>query len=111
MAPGAALWHPRDGSGTDMQLIRILALVFSLVAWATPSAAETIIVRAGRLIDVVQGRVLTNQAVRIEDGRISAVGDFPSQPPADVRVVDWSAYTVAPGLMDMHSHLDGDINS
>jgi imidazolonepropionase-like amidohydrolase len=87
-----------------------LLLAFSLWLAAAPASAETLFVRAGRLIDVVQGRVLTDQLVRIEDGRIAAVGAY-AQPPADARVIDWSAYTVLPGLMDMHSHLTGDITS
>jgi imidazolonepropionase-like amidohydrolase len=87
-----------------------LLLAFSLWLAAAPASAETLFVRAGRLIDVVQGRVLTDQLLRIEDGRIAAVGAY-AQPPADARVIDWSAYTVLPGLMDMHSHLTGDITS
>jgi imidazolonepropionase-like amidohydrolase len=75
----------------------------------SPASAETVLVRAGRLIDVVGGRVLPDQLVRIEAGRFAAVGDFPTQAPAGV--IDWSGYAVLPGLMDMHTHLDGDINS
>ncbi len=77
-------------------------------AWAAP---ETVLIRAGRLVDVVEGRVLRDQLIKIEDGRIVAVYDFPATPPTGGQVVDWSAYTVLPGLMDMHTHLVGDISS
>ena len=40
------------------------------------------LVRAGRLVDVIQGRVLNDQMIRIEDGRIEAVSSFPAETPA-----------------------------
>ncbi len=90
-----------------------LLVVGVLGLWlvAAPASAETILVRAGRLVDVIQGRVLTDQLIRIEDGRIAAVSSFPAEAPTGALVIDWSAYTVLPGLMDMHSHLVGDIQS
>jgi imidazolonepropionase-like amidohydrolase len=78
---------------------------------ATAAQAETLWVRAGRLIDVVEGRVLTDQVIRIEDGRIVSVARYTGPPRADAAVIDWSQYTVLPGLMDMHTHLVGDIQS
>ncbi len=85
--------------------------VLGLWLVAAPASAETMLVRAGRLVDVIQGRVLNDQMIRIEDGRIAAVSSFPAQAPAGALVIDWSAYTVLPGLMDMHTHLVGDIQS
>jgi imidazolonepropionase-like amidohydrolase len=80
----------------------IAALV--LAAMATPAAAQVSYVRAGKLVDVLGGRVLTDQLVKIEGERIVSVGPW-SGPPADGPVTDWSAYTVVPGLIDMHTHL------
>jgi imidazolonepropionase-like amidohydrolase len=67
-------------------------------------------VHAGRLIDPASARVLTDQRIRVVDGRIAAVtpwrdGDGPAS-------VDWSAETVLPGLIDLHTHIaDGAIES
>ncbi len=102
--------------GSDMKAwLRAGALlgggVLSLWLFAAAASAETTLVRAGRLVDVIQGRVLNDQMIRIEDGRIEAVSSFPAEAPAGVRLIDWSAYTVLPGLMDMHTHLVGDIQS
>jgi imidazolonepropionase-like amidohydrolase len=73
--------------------------------------ADAMIVRAGKLIDVDGGRMLTDQAIHVEGERIARIEPFSATAAADARVVDWSRYTVAPGLMDMHSHLVGDITS
>jgi imidazolonepropionase-like amidohydrolase len=89
----------------------LFSCALALCLSATLASAETVLVRAGRLVDVVAGRVLSDQLVRIEDGRIAGVSAFPAQSPSDARIVDWSAYTVLPGLMDMHTHLIGDIQS
>jgi imidazolonepropionase-like amidohydrolase len=49
---------------------------------------------------VVEGARL----LKVEDGRVTAVlAD--GAVPAGARLVDWSAYTVLPGLIDMHVHL------
>lgn len=74
------------------------------------AAAETVLVRAGRVLDVERQQVLADRAILVEDGRIVSVGDAAAAPQAD-RVVDWSALTVLPGLIDLHTHLIGDITS
>lgn len=82
------------------------ACVFAL----TPADAVTSYVHAGRLIDVEKGRVLSDQMITITDGRIASVTSF-TEPPADGAVIDWSQKTALPGLIDMHTHLVGDIQS
>lgn len=81
----------------------ILALLAGALATA-PALAETRYVRAGRLIDTEKGIVLTDRLIRIEDERIVSVTPW-APPPAGAPLVDWSAYTVLPGLIDMHTHL------
>ena len=89
----------------------LVVIVACVVGFAGARAeAETLYVRAGHLVDVVKGRVLADQLIRIEDGRFVSVAPFRA-PPAGATVIDWSAYTVLPGLMDMHTHLIGDIQS
>jgi imidazolonepropionase-like amidohydrolase len=90
-----------------MKFVPAIAAVAAFLA-ASAAAAPTY-VRAGRVIDVEKGRVLTDQLIRIEDGRIAAVSPY-AAPAPDAKVVDWSAKTVLPGLIDMHTHLVGDIS-
>ena len=60
-------------------------------------------VRAGRLIDPAAAGVLADQRIRIVDGRIVTVASWrDADGPA---AVDWSGFTVLPGLIDMHAHL------
>jgi imidazolonepropionase-like amidohydrolase len=77
---------------------------------ATPAGADTSFVRAGRLVDVIEGKVLADRLIRIEEGRIAAVLPFTPQPDG-ATVIDWSSKTVLPGLIDLHTHLVGDIQS
>jgi len=70
---------------------------------------ETVLIKAGKLIDVRAGRVLNDQAILIEGDRIKQVGASGSvQAPPGVRVIDLSSATVLPGLIDCHTHLTGD---
>jgi imidazolonepropionase-like amidohydrolase len=73
------------------------------------AAAQTMDVHAGRLIDPGSARVLTNQRIHIVDGKTAAV--TPWRDSDGAAAVDWSAYTVLPGLIDLHTHLaDGAID-
>lgn len=74
------------------------------VALAAPAAAETLYVRAGRLVDVVRGEADADRLIKIVDGRIASVGPWTGAP-SDGRVVDWSDRTVLPGLIDLHTHV------
>lgn len=91
--------------------VRAGSMICTLLASAPLHAAEQLVVRAGKLIDVERGRVLNDQAIRIEGERIVAIADFQTDRSTGGRLLDWSTYTVLPGLMDMHTHLTGDISS
>jgi imidazolonepropionase-like amidohydrolase len=70
----------------------------------TPALGDTLYVRTGTLIDTENGSVLNDRLIKIENGKVMAVAPY-SPPPAGAAMVDWSAYTVLPGLIDMHVHL------
>src|SRR5262245_11799594 len=91
-------------------------LLIALLTLALPLAAQTpaerrVLLRAGRLIDVVSDAAKTDQGILITGDRITRVGPY-----ADVAAsagtaerVDLSRYTVLPGFIDAHTHvfLDG----
>ena len=68
-------------------------------------AEPGLVIRAGRLLDVESGEVLKDQSVRISDGKIVAIAAWSTAKVDAVLQLDWSAYTVVPGLMDMHTHV------
>lgn len=81
-------------------------LMTSWAAGAFAADAPVSAIRAGRLVDVTAGRVLDNQIIVVRGERIEAVGPASStQIPADAKVIDLSAYTVLPGLIDTHTHV------
>lgn len=75
-----------------------------------PSTDTLTVVRAGRLIDVRAGETLTDRAIVIRGDVIQAVVPF-GQEPTGAEVIDLSAYTVLPGLMDMHAHMIGELEN
>ena len=95
----------------------LLFLCAALLAFATlparaqDSAAGTVVVKAGRLLDVRSGNYRSDQLILIEGGKIREAGDASEvQPhvPAGAKEIDLSRYTVLPGLIDAHTHLTSD---
>lgn len=80
----------------------LLAALFALTP-ATLFATDTY-VEAGKLIDVQAGTVLTGQCISITDDKITAVAPCGATPKKAQRI-DWSAFTILPGLIDLHTHL------
>jgi imidazolonepropionase-like amidohydrolase len=83
--------------------------LLSLLCLAAGSAqADTVVVTADRMLDVVSGHMVEHPQITITDGRISAVGSTGATAPADARHVDLPGITLLPGLIDMHVHLTSD---
>jgi imidazolonepropionase-like amidohydrolase len=75
----------------------------ALIAIACPAIAAPQYLRFGKLVDG-KGKVWTNVAVVVENGRISAV-EPDGRPPSDADVIDLRRYTAIPGLIDAHTHM------
>jgi imidazolonepropionase-like amidohydrolase len=71
----------------------------------TPAAqAQVTAIRAGRLVDPETGTIANNQVILVQNGRFTAIGANVAIPQG-AQVIDLSALTVVPGLVDTHNHL------
>jgi imidazolonepropionase-like amidohydrolase len=94
--------------------IQVSLAIAALVACLSTGAAQAVesavsVIRAGRLIDVANGKVLGGQVIVVRDGRIEAIGSVDSVAvPAGAKIIDLASYTVLPGLIDTHTHITSD---
>lgn len=93
-------------------VMSLLLGVYLVVAYPQPPvespAGSSILIRAGRLLDVRKAGYLENAGIWIEHGRIQEVGlvsQVEAHAPKDAEIIDLSHATVLPGLIDCHTHL------
>jgi imidazolonepropionase-like amidohydrolase len=89
--------------------MRKTLLAAALLCTAATASAETVVVTADRMVDVLGGKVVEEPVVVITGGRIaSVVGRGGARPviPAGAKRIDLPGKTLLPGLIDMHVHLD-----
>jgi imidazolonepropionase-like amidohydrolase len=90
---------------TQLKILWFISITFTFthLTWAQWEV-ETTYIKAGKLFDSEKGIILSDYIVKIENNRIAEVGkniDIPE----DAKLIDLSAYTVLPGLIDGHTHL------
>jgi imidazolonepropionase-like amidohydrolase len=81
-----------------------LIAAIALAIAPAPLLAKNLYVETGRLVDVAAGKVITGRCISITDAMITAVAPCGPTPSGSERL-DWSRYTVLPGLIDLHTHL------
>jgi imidazolonepropionase-like amidohydrolase len=87
---------------------RTVAGILLCCAITAMAHADTVVVTADRMVDVLAGRVVDHPQVTIIDGRIAAVAAQNSAAPAGARRIDLPGMTLLPGLIDMHTHITSD---
>jgi imidazolonepropionase-like amidohydrolase len=96
-------------------LVRLsVILLFATAAIAQPAykpAAGRTLLRAGHVLDVHTGKEAAAETIVIEGDRITFIAPTSSTPAnSGDREVDLTAYTLLPGLIDVHTHLTGTPN-
>jgi imidazolonepropionase-like amidohydrolase len=90
-----------------MSKLHRLLLGGVLIVTSWPVDADTVIVTADRMVDVIAGRMLEHPQILITDGRIVGVGPQAAAT-SEARHINLPGMTVLPGLIDMHVHLTVD---
>ncbi len=82
------------------------AAVTAALTIATPASADSVVVTADRMIDVITGKTVERPAIFIENGRITGIADArTARWGSTVKHIDLPGRTLLPGLIDMHVHL------
>jgi len=91
---------------------RIAAMLAIFILFSLTSIAQTpqhIAIHAGHVLDVKTGKLLTDQLLLIEGGKIVSEGAAAqTKVPADAVRIDLPNATVLPGLIDAHTHITFD---
>jgi len=72
--------------------------------------SQTTYLHCGSILDCVGNFAAAQQTIVIVDNRIDAVINGYATPPDTAELIDLTDQTVMPGLMDMHIHIEGELN-
>ena len=87
----------------------VAVALFQLGMQAAAQTPRQVAVHAGHLLDVKTGRILSDQLVVVEDGKITSTGPAAEvKAPAGAVRIELPNATLLPGLIDAHTHLTFD---
>ena len=87
-----------------LKFARILCYLSFAINSSVAQSSDATYVKAGKLFDSENGKILSDYIIKIESNRIAEVGKN-ILIPANAKTIDLSDYTVMPGLIDGHTHL------
>jgi len=91
--------------------IAILSTFIFTLASGIALAAGPIYIKAGELFDSRSGKVSGGAVIVVDGEKITAVGGSGMAIPTDAEVIDLSDSFVLPGVMDMHTHVIGNLDT
>ena len=90
-------------------MIRLIACLLAVASVA--AEAQVTYIRAGSLFDSETGRVTRDRVIVVDGERIVSIGDSGTAIPNGATVIDLSDSFVLPGVMDMHTHVIGNLDN
>jgi imidazolonepropionase-like amidohydrolase len=91
--------------------IKVILCATAFLASAIAQADELVVIKAGSLFDSRSGKVTRNALIFVEGERIVGVENANTDIPAGAVVIDLSSSFVMPGVMDMHTHIVGNLDN
>jgi len=94
-------------------LAGLISLLSFTTSYANDDVGKTIVIHAGQMLDVKNGKLLKDQFIIIDGDTIRDVvtlRDMEDMEEEDIKFIDLSDMYVLPGLTDSHVHLTGDAN-
>jgi imidazolonepropionase-like amidohydrolase len=91
-----------------MASMRATLVIAAVLAGGPAARADTLVVTAARMVDVLAGQEVERPQIVIAAERIEKVGRQGDPVPADAHRIDLPGQTLLPGLIDMHVHLTSD---
>jgi imidazolonepropionase-like amidohydrolase len=109
VSPTKELWLSTKAQAFILNLVFAASPLLANSQLQTEAPAPTsMLVKAGKLLDVRKGSYIENAAIWIQDERIKEVGQIAvvqEHAPKNAQIIDLSRATVLPGLIDCHTHL------
>jgi imidazolonepropionase-like amidohydrolase len=87
-----------------------LVLLVGLLIGACQLSAQTKYLHCGTVLDCRGSSAVSEQTIIIVDNRIHDIVSGYAAAPDTAEVIDLKDQTVMPGLMDMHIHIEGELN-
>ena len=89
-----------------MNQIKLLLAAFACTAFMAPAFADVTVIKADRMWDAESGKISGPAVVVVTDGVIESVN--PRNLPDGAKTINLGDHTLLPGLLDMHTHINGD---
>ena len=94
--------------GRLCNVVAVVVLALGVQVAAQQSSGH-VAIHAGHLLDVKTGKLLADQTLVIDDGKIVSIGSSSDiKAPADALHIELPNATILPGLIDAHTHLTMD---
>ena len=103
MIPTLMIWRPRFSMVRLLLFLPCIVLA-SVLAKSQSTPSQPIVLRAARLLDVENSKIIAPAEVLVLGERIAEVGSTVKRP-AGAQVIDLGDTTLLPGLIDAHVHL------